>query len=75
MLSYFCSEDLSAAQKFYRVFVQWIGKCLALLLLLYFFVCSLDLLSSAFRLVGGKTAGAILLYLQAFMKYRKRISV
>jgi hypothetical protein len=29
----------------------------ALLILLFFFVCSLDLLSSAFRLVGGRTTG------------------
>ncbi|XP_074652283.1 sodium-dependent phosphate transport protein 2A-like [Tubulanus polymorphus] len=33
------------------------GLCLALLMLLYLFVCSLDLLSSAFRLVAGKAAG------------------
>lgn len=30
------------------------GKFLALLALLYTFVCSLDIMSSAFRLVGGK---------------------
>jgi sodium-dependent phosphate cotransporter len=31
-----------------------IGKFLGLLSLLYIFVCSLDIMSSAFRLVGGK---------------------
>jgi sodium-dependent phosphate cotransporter len=40
------------------VCIQWIGKCVALLCLLYFFVCSLDFLSSAFRLLGGKAAGS-----------------
>ena len=32
-------------------------KFLGVLLLLYIFICSLDLLSNAFRLLGGKTAG------------------
>ena len=36
------------------------GKVLVLLGLLYLFICSLDLLSSAFRLVGGKAAGTSL---------------
>ncbi|MEJ1274584.1 hypothetical protein NN561_005470 [Cricetulus griseus] len=36
---------------------QGIGKFLLLLGFLYFFVCSLDVLSSAFQLVGGKVAG------------------
>ena len=31
-----------------------IGKLIGLLSLLYIFVCSLDVMSSAFRLVGGK---------------------
>ncbi|XP_068134428.1 sodium-dependent phosphate transport protein 2B isoform X2 [Hyperolius riggenbachi] len=35
------------------------GKFILLLGLLYFFVCSLDVLSSAFQLVGGKAAGDI----------------
>uniref|UniRef100_A0A8C5P7N0 Sodium-dependent phosphate transport protein 2B n=1 Tax=Leptobrachium leishanense TaxID=445787 RepID=A0A8C5P7N0_9ANUR len=34
-------------------------KFVLLLALLYFFVCSLDVLSSAFQLVGGKAAGDI----------------
>uniref|UniRef100_A0A8C5XYD1 Sodium-dependent phosphate transport protein 2B n=1 Tax=Microcebus murinus TaxID=30608 RepID=A0A8C5XYD1_MICMU len=36
---------------------QGIGKFLLLLGFLYFFVCSLDVLSSAFQLLGGKVAG------------------
>uniref|UniRef100_A0A8C2N915 Sodium-dependent phosphate transport protein 2B n=1 Tax=Capra hircus TaxID=9925 RepID=A0A8C2N915_CAPHI len=36
---------------------QGIGKFILLLVFLYFFVCSLDVLSSAFQLVGGKVAG------------------
>ncbi|XP_029788430.1 sodium-dependent phosphate transport protein 2B isoform X2 [Suricata suricatta] len=36
---------------------QGIGKFILLLTFLYFFVCSLDVLSSAFQLVGGKVAG------------------
>ncbi|KAM4709812.1 sodium-dependent phosphate transport protein 2B isoform 2-T2 [Discoglossus pictus] len=36
-----------------------ITKFILLLALLYFFVCSLDILSSAFQLVGGKAAGDI----------------
>jgi len=34
-----------------------IGRILGLLCLLYIFVCSLDIMSSAFRLVGGKITG------------------
>ncbi|EPQ14823.1 Sodium-dependent phosphate transport protein 2B [Myotis brandtii] len=37
--------------------LQGIGKFLLLLGFLYLFVCSLDILSSAFQLVGGKMAG------------------
>ncbi|KAK1792469.1 hypothetical protein P4O66_012398 [Electrophorus voltai] len=44
--------------KVLRVF-RSVGKFILLLGLLYMFVCSLDILSSAFQLVGGKTAGDI----------------
>lgn len=38
--------------------VAWsFGKVILLLALLYLFICSLDFLSSAFRLLGGKAAG------------------
>ncbi|KAK6183290.1 hypothetical protein SNE40_010796 [Patella caerulea] len=36
-----------------------LGKIGLVLVLLYFFICSLDFLSSAFRLVAGKTAGNV----------------
>ncbi|XP_043369991.1 sodium-dependent phosphate transport protein 2B isoform X1 [Dermochelys coriacea] len=39
--------------------LRGIAKFIVLLGLLYFFVCSLDILSSAFQLVGGKAAGDI----------------
>lgn len=37
--------------------VKVIAKVLGVFLLLYIFICTLDLLSNAFRLLGGKTAG------------------
>ncbi|XP_054995793.1 sodium-dependent phosphate transport protein 2B-like [Sorex araneus] len=37
--------------------LEAVGKLTALLLFLYLFVCSLDVLSSAFQLLGGKVAG------------------
>jgi len=38
--------------------VFWIvSKTLALLLLLYIFICSLDLLSSSLQLLGGRATG------------------
>ncbi|KAJ6659408.1 hypothetical protein lerEdw1_019140 [Lerista edwardsae] len=39
--------------------LKGIARFIVLLALLYFFVCSLDVLSSAFQLVGGKAAGDI----------------
>ncbi|XP_029445716.1 LOW QUALITY PROTEIN: sodium-dependent phosphate transport protein 2B-like [Rhinatrema bivittatum] len=41
------------------VVLKGIAKFIALLGLLYFFICSLDVLSAAFQLVGGKVAGEI----------------
>lgn len=35
------------------------AKILGVLCLLYMFICTLDLLSNAFRLLGGKTAGSV----------------
>ncbi|XP_030590826.1 solute carrier family 34 member 2a [Archocentrus centrarchus] len=49
---------LDTKGKALRVLVS-VGKLILLLGLLYMFVCSLDILSSAFQLVGGKTAGDI----------------
>ncbi|CAG7833929.1 unnamed protein product [Allacma fusca] len=51
-------KELSSKEKAISVAIG-IAKALALLTLLYFFVCSLDLLSLGFRLVGGRTTGEI----------------
>ncbi|CAL8121936.1 unnamed protein product [Orchesella dallaii] len=51
-------SELSGKGKILRVLIG-VGKFLGLLTLLYFFVCSLDLLSLGFRLVGGSAAGEI----------------
>ncbi|XP_040002849.1 sodium-dependent phosphate transport protein 2B-like [Xiphias gladius] len=49
---------LDTKGKVLRVLVS-VGKIALLLGFLYMFICSLDILSSAFQLVGGKTAGDI----------------
>uniref|UniRef100_A0A4W6E353 Sodium-dependent phosphate transport protein 2B n=1 Tax=Lates calcarifer TaxID=8187 RepID=A0A4W6E353_LATCA len=51
-------SDLDTKGKIMRV-VTAIVKLVLLLGLLYLFICSLDILSSAFQLVGGKAAGDI----------------
>ncbi|XP_073679105.1 solute carrier family 34 member 2b [Garra rufa] len=51
-------SELDTKGKVLRVFKS-ILKFILLLGLLYLFVCSLDILSSAFQLVGGKAAGDI----------------
>jgi hypothetical protein len=38
-------------------------KIIGALVLLYFFICSLDLLANAFRLSAGRTAGISFLFL------------
>ncbi|XP_059197387.1 solute carrier family 34 member 2b isoform X1 [Centropristis striata] len=50
--------DLDTKGKIMRV-LSAIVKTILLLGLLYLFICSLDVLSSAFQLVGGKVAGDI----------------
>lgn len=50
--------DLDTKGKILRVVIT-AGKLILLLGFLYMFVCSLDILSSAFQLVGGKAAGDI----------------
>ena len=53
----FCAPtELDCKGKFQRVALAF-TKIVLLLGLLYFFICSLDFLSSAFRLLGGKAAG------------------
>lgn len=49
---------LDAKGKVLRVLVS-VMKAILLLGFLYMFICSLDILSSAFQLVGGRTAGDI----------------
>ncbi|XP_029200006.2 sodium-dependent phosphate transport protein 2B-like isoform X1 [Acropora millepora] len=49
-------SDLDQRGKAKRVATVF-GKIVLLFVLLYFFICSLDFLSSAFRLLGGKAAG------------------
>ncbi|XP_057187094.1 solute carrier family 34 member 2a [Triplophysa rosa] len=50
--------DLDTKGKILRVLIT-VGKLIGLVGLLYMFVCSLDILSSGFQLVGGKAAGDI----------------
>ncbi|XP_072174297.1 sodium-dependent phosphate transport protein 2A-like [Diadema setosum] len=54
-------SELSTEGKVYRVFVSWLLnytiRIALLLFLLFVFVCSLKLLSLAFRLLGGRAAG------------------
>ncbi|XP_062898226.1 sodium-dependent phosphate transport protein 2B-like isoform X1 [Mobula hypostoma] len=51
-------SELSPKKKMFRVLIA-VLKILSLIGFLYLFVCSLDILSSAFQLVGGKAAGDI----------------
>ena len=50
------TTELDGIGKVKRVALA-VGKVILLLALLYLFICSLDFLSSAFRLLGGKAAG------------------
>lgn len=51
--------ELSLGERVKLVLFGYIGKFILLLCLLYLFVCSLDILSSAFRLLGGRAAGEV----------------
>ncbi|XP_068670838.1 sodium-dependent phosphate transport protein 2B-like [Montipora foliosa] len=51
-------SELDGCGRVKRVFLVTL-KIILLLGLLYLFICSLDFLSSAFRLLGGKTAGEV----------------
>ncbi|KAM4810151.1 sodium-dependent phosphate transport protein 2B [Rhinophrynus dorsalis] len=51
-------SEMNTKQRILSVLLG-ITKFILLVALLYFFVCSLDILSSAFQLVGGKAAGDI----------------
>ena len=50
--------DLTTGGKI-KLVVQTFIKIVCLLCFLYLFICSLNFLSSAFRLLGGKTAGKV----------------
>ena len=56
---FFHSPDLSSTDKIKRVVFEWFAKPILIIGLLYIFICSLDLMSSAFRLLGGKEAGEV----------------
>jgi hypothetical protein len=52
----FLYTELNGRERWEKVF--WIvAKTFSLLLLLYIFICSLDLLSSSLQLLGGRAAG------------------
>ncbi|KAK4004963.1 hypothetical protein OUZ56_006689 [Daphnia magna] len=50
--------EMTTKEKVFRVFDNGL-RILSAISLLYFFICSLDLLASAFRLISGKTTGTI----------------
>ncbi|KZS21381.1 Sodium-dependent phosphate transporter [Daphnia magna] len=50
--------DMTTKARIIRVLINF-AKIITALGLLYFFICSLSLLSSAFRLIAGKTAGEL----------------
>ena len=52
---------MTTKAKILRVMIN-IAKILGVIGFLYLFICSLDLLSSAFKLIGGKTAGNVAFY-------------
>lgn len=54
------STELDCKAKIKRVCVDWLLRPICIITLLYFFVCSLDLMSSSFRLLGGREAGQVL---------------
>ena len=58
MLLYVYAPELDGCGRVKRVALVTL-KIILLLGLLYLFICSLDFLSSAFRLLGGKTAGEV----------------
>lgn len=52
----FNGTDMTTKAKILRVLLNTV-KILVVLGCLYLFICSLDLLSSSFRLLSGKSAG------------------
>jgi len=52
-------EEEVEEQSTFKSYLIGIGKAVALLTLLYFFICSITFLEAAFKLVSGKSAGKI----------------
>lgn len=52
-------KEMTTSEKVLRVCINTC-KVMAVFVLLYFFICSLDFLSSAFRLIAGPTTGDIM---------------
>lgn len=52
-------HGLSTSDKLKKALFGWFGKTVLLLCFLYLFICSLDFMGSAFRLVGAKAAGHV----------------
>ncbi|KAF2361946.1 Sodium-dependent phosphate transport protein [Trinorchestia longiramus] len=52
-------SEMTGGEKVARVVLN-ISKVLMVFVLLYFFICSLDLLSSSFRLISGKSTSSLL---------------
>jgi solute carrier family 34 (sodium-dependent phosphate cotransporter) len=59
---------MTSKEKTMRVLIN-VAKAIGSLACLYFFVCSLDLLSSAFRLLGGRTTGKLRQMLKKIVKF------
>ncbi|XP_060589268.1 sodium-dependent phosphate transport protein 2B-like isoform X2 [Ruditapes philippinarum] len=52
-------SDLTTCGKVKRVLWDYFGKFVCLLGLLYMFICSLDFLGNAFKLIGGRAASSV----------------
>ena len=60
MSSYFSAFTALNTQQRVKFVFFLIVKIILLIVFMYFFICSLDFLSSAFRLLGGLAAGDVL---------------
>ena len=65
---------MTAVEKAGRVVITII-KVLTVVLLLYFFICSIDLLGSSFELIGGKQPPRGLLVKKTTYKYTIKIKI
>ncbi|XP_071825572.1 sodium-dependent phosphate transport protein 2A-like isoform X2 [Apostichopus japonicus] len=53
-------SEMTLKERLHRLFITFLLKPISVLFFLYFFICSLDLMSSSFRLLGGREAGEVL---------------